>query len=71
MARLTSRVLQYAKPNLGDGGTHCLENMGTYQGCVMLMVAVVMTALGAFMALICVVLELLRIREWKKTSWGG
>lgn len=71
MARLTSLSLQSAKNNLGDEGTHCLENMGTYQGCVILMVTIVMTALGASTALVCSILECLRIRQWKKTLRNG
>lgn len=68
METLTSGLVQYAIKNLDDGGTQCFANMSTYQGCVVLLVAVVMTGLGAIMALLCIPLELLRIKEYKNTS---
>lgn len=67
VTRLTGGSLQYATTNLGDGGAHCNANMGTYQGCVMLMVIMVVTGVGALTAVTLCVMELIRIRRWRKT----
>jgi len=69
-AILTSGMVQHAVINLGEGGTQCFANMGTYQGCAILMGAAVLTGLGALMALICFILELCRIKKWKNSSTG-
>lgn len=65
MARLTSGLLQVAILHLGAGATDCLANMGTYQGCVMLMVAIVMVCLGGVMAFACFCMEIRRTKRRK------
>lgn len=65
MPRLIGWVLQLARKDLDAGATDCLANLGTYQGCTMLMVAVVMVGLGGLMAFICCVLETCRIKKRK------
>lgn len=57
MARLTSGVLQLAIINLDAGHTDCLANMDTYQGCALLMAAIVMVCLGGLMTSICFCME--------------
>ncbi|KAH8758885.1 hypothetical protein F5883DRAFT_146023 [Diaporthe sp. PMI_573] len=69
-AAIAGGAMTHAVINLGEGGTQCFANMGTYQGCAILMGAAVLTGLGALMALICFILELCRIKKWKNTSTG-
>lgn len=68
MTRLISGSLQYTHSNLGDTGMQCYANMSTNQGCVKLVVAMVMILPGALAAFICACLEGKRIRNRKGTS---
>ena len=68
IASLTSALLQYATKYLGDGGMQCLTHTGAYTNCQMLMASIALTGLGAVTAIICIPLEWLRIKEWKKAS---
>lgn len=68
IARLTHESFQYTHSNLGDEGTQCYANMGTYKACGMLVVAMVMTGPGALAAVFCAWFESRRIKNRWETS---
>lgn len=71
MARLTSGSLQRTEHNLGDHGMQCYANMGSYQGCMKLLVAMIMIIPGIITAIVSFWLEYRRVKKRNEASWNG
>lgn len=65
--KLIGILLQYTQKSMGDAGLRCTgDSLKSYQFCSMLLAIVVLTGIGAGVAVVSAGIEWRRIRQWGK-----